>query len=500
MLLIKKTNKKYYAPSRNLIIALLSIFILIVSTDSSKACDSCQSAVSSADSRIWQQSQDNFDRYLDREFKRVQEFIVQEMWEQNILPIMMLAAEQFTVVALQQAMIIGMFIDAESQMDAQRLLQELRAQVRKDYQPSLGMCEFGSLMKSLAATEIRGETFAVVLSRRSQDRHLGKGDSSGSYGNDLDHSNRIMHFKRLFCNEKDRRGALISVCDNEVSWANTAFGQVERARMNKDIDYFSLMDSPWNLSIDFTNQTIVDYSSSPQILNPDEEHIMAMSSNLFGHRIFPRPPAKIVGNNEEVKPAHQYYIDMRSIQAKRSVAENSLYAITAMKSMAPDSAAPSGGGGACMGPGNSGASGCTPCVNGGGSTCPPPSTTTVPSSATGGGPPNSRIYMEHIMKHLGVPDAEILDILGYNPSYYAQMEILTKKIYQSPNFYTNLYDTPANIERKSVALQAIKLMQKFDILKSNLRGEATVSILLELAVVNLQNEVEDQIKALDANR
>ena len=500
MLLISKTNKKNSTLSHNLAITLFFIFVFMMSISSSKACDTCQGAVSGADSKIWQQSQDNFDRYLDREFKRVEAFIVQVMWEQNILPIMMLAAEQFTVVALQQAMIIGMFIDAESQMDAQRLLQELRAQVRKDYQPSLGMCEFGSLMKSLAATEIRGETFAVVLSRRSQERHLGKGDSSGSYGNDLDHANRIMHFKRLFCNEKDRRGALISVCDNEVSWANAAFDQVERVRMNKDIDFFSLMDSPWNLSIDFTNQTIVDYTASPQILNTDEEHIMAMSSNLFGHTIFPRPPAKIIGNNEELKPAHQYYIDMRSIQAKRSVAENSLYAIAAMKSTAPTSTAPSGGAGACMAGGNNGSSGCEKCVDGAGTTCPAPGATAIPANATGGGPPNSRIYMEHIMRHLGVPNAEILDILGYNPSYYAQMEILTKKIYQSPNFYTNLYDTPANIERKSVALQAIKLMQKFDMLKSNLRGEATVSILLELAVVNLQNEVEDQIKALDAKR
>jgi len=83
-----------------------------------------------------------------------------------------------------------------------------------------------------------------------------------------------------------------------------------------------------------------------------------------------------------------------------------------------------------------------------------------------------------------------------NPSYYAQMEILTKKLYQNPNFYTNLYDTPANVERKTVALQAIKLMQKFDMLKSHLRGEANVSILLEMAVEQLQREVEDQIQAL----
>ena len=46
--------------------------------------------------------------------------------------------------------------------------------------------------------------------------------------------------------------------------------------------------------------------------------------------------------------------------------------------------------------------------------------------------------------------------------------------------------------------KTIKLMQKFDILKSFLRGEASISILLELAVVDLQTEIEDQIQAIGA--
>jgi hypothetical protein len=74
------------------------------------------------------------------------------------------------------------------------------------------------------------------------------------------------------------------------------------------------------------------------------------------------------------------------------------------------------------------------------------------------------------------------------------MEILTKKVYQNPDFFTSLYDTPANVDRKLVSLQAIKLMQKFDLFKSFLRNEASFAVLLELAVVDLQREIEDQIK------
>jgi len=69
------------------------------------------------------------------------------------------------------------------------------------------------------------------------------------------------------------------------------------------------------------------------------------------------------------------------------------------------------------------------------------------------------------------------------------MELLTKKIYQNPDFYTNLYDKPANVSRKGVAMQAIGLMQKFDMLKSTLRKEASLSVLLELAVTDEQNDI-----------
>ncbi|MCB1562971.1 MAG: hypothetical protein KDJ75_05290, partial [Alphaproteobacteria bacterium] len=141
-----------------------------------------------------------------------------------------------------------------------------------------------------------------------------------------------------------------------------------------------------------------------------------------------------------------------SVLAKRSVAENSFNAITSMK-----------------------------------------------ATGTGG----SRDFLAALLEELGVgttgspPDIDKLlgqDSSGnpINPSYYAQMEILTKKIYQNPDFYTNLYDTPANVDRKGVALQAIALMQKFDMFKSYLRSEANLSVLLELAVMDLQEEIEDE--------
>ncbi len=445
-------------------ITVLILFLISVSFSTiSFACTNCTSEINSNDSDIWEEAEEEFDDKIDQEFVRVEEFIIHEMWEQSILPAMMLAAEQFTAVAIQQAMAVGMFIDAESQLNAQRLLQELRAKTHKDYHPSVGMCEFGSLMKSLAATERRGEVTAVILSQRSQDRQLGARNSAGTYGRNLEHEPRILQFTRLFCSEKDRDSVLATICTNP-SWQSSASNANDKERLDKDIDYFSLISSPWNLKLDFTNQEILR-TSAPAVYNEDEEHVLAMASNLFAHDTFPRvPPGGALENHpeRELTQTQKAYMDMRAIVAKRSVAENSFYAIAAMKAEG-NRAEPTSG-----------------------SSTPPPM--------------SSRAYMEYILKELGVPDSEVIEVLGENPSYYAQMEILTKKAYQNPNFYTNLYDKPANVARKATALQAIKLMQKFDMLKSFLRNEASTSILLELAVINLQNEVEDRVRDIKAGR
>ncbi len=458
-------------------------------------CGDCDPAIDNAKSYIWEEAQDDFDKAIDESFQDLQKFIIHQMWEQSILPAMMLSAEQLTAVAMQQVMTIGMFIDAESQMEAQLLLQEIRAKAHKDYHPSVGMCEFGSVMKSLAATERRGEVTAVILSRRSLDRQLGQRDGSGMYGSDLDKAPRINQFKSLFCNIKDRGdvlfntySALLSLCSSNMLWDNAAFDEDARERMNKDIDYFALVDSPWSLNIDFTNEETLGTGQDVSALDNDEEHILAMASNLYAHDTFPRIPPRLIANKpgHELNTMQKAYMDMRAIIAKRSVAENSFYAIAAMKAEGNKAAAPSGGGGCTLGT----ATGGNNCASVSSDGTP----TSDPVSGSIDGPQNSRIYMEHILKELGVPSDEALTLLGENPSYYAQMEMLTKKLYQNPDFYTNLYDKPANVERKAVALQAIKLMQKFDILKSFLRGEASTSILLELAVSDLQGEIEDQIQ------
>jgi hypothetical protein len=108
--------------------------------------------------------------------------------------------------------------------------------------------------------------------------------------------------------------------------------------------------------------------------------------------------------------------------------------------------------------------------------------------------------MEHFLRELGVlKDEEIAHMYADHagpetqvrrPSYMAQMEMLTKRIYQDPNFFVGLYDTPANVKRKGAALQAIGLMLDRDIYDSQVRSEMLMSQLLELRLVREQRRAQ----------
>ena len=215
------------------------------------------------------------------------------------------------------------------------------------------------------------------------------------------------------------------------------------ASRNKDIDYTRTIDSALTLDIDFTDNTMWG----------DEVDLFGLASNLYDHNVSIRVPESLFDSATD----EQSVLDVRSIAAKRSVAEESLFTIAGMKSPGSDSSI----------------------------FC---NTITGCSTGTLG-------YMSVLLKDLGIQPDEIIATYGIRPSYYAQMEVLTKKVYQNPDFYTNLYDSPANVERKGATLQAIGLMQDFDTLESYLRSEMMLSVILELEIMKLQESVKKKIIA-----
>jgi hypothetical protein len=222
--------------------------------------------------------------------------------------------------------------------------------------------------------------------------------------------------------------------DNNTSLALICNGGISDIRVNKDIDYGRLIGSP--LTVDVT------YGDTPAF-NDEEEDLLALSYNLYGHNLMSYlSPREIAASGNAT-----LYLDARSVAAKRSVAMTSFNALAKMKSA--------------------------------------------------GLPNNPYDFMGSIVQELGVTDNdEIIALIGENPSYYAQMEILSKKLYQRPEFYINLYDKPANLKRKAAAMHAVGLMQNMDLFDSNLRSEALMAVLLELKLMKQQKDVRNRINAM----
>ena len=210
------------------------------------------------------------------------------------------------------------------------------------------------------------------------------------------------------------------------TFARTFCDAHDNSRALRNLCEKSKDDRRFNRDVDYTRtveapSTInLDYTSS----NPpsvDQQDIFALAENLF--------PIKSV-NRIYNDPAFSYEGDnFRSLQAIRSVAKNSFVSLLAEKGSG------SGGGGT---------------------------------------------YISSLLQSLGFSKSQADLLVGPNPSYFAQMEAITKRVFQDPNFYMNLIESPENVERQRAAMRAIKLQQQNDFAASVKRREMLLATLLEL--------------------
>ena len=419
--------------------ALLLLFVSFVTFSSSSSfaddksdnydvnCKTC--AVCACHDRIVQNHK-RIRRHVTDEFSRYRTWLVNDWFLDNLLPAMMLMTSQMTTVGIQQVQIIGSFLDAKHQLETQRLFQQLTAKAHKDYHPSEGVCAIGTSVRSLAASERLSDLGQVAFSQRAIQRQLLSGDVVSVEGDISDKKSRLRHFISTNCNKADNGNGLDELCKDS---------DVKAARKNKDVDYMRTVETALTLDIDFTPEGMEKTA--------DEEDVFALSSNLYGHDVLPKINKSVLANDKgEFRPdAMPLYMDLRSIAAKRSVAQNSFSVITSMKAK---------------------------------------------------GKPESAPYIKRIVKDLGLDDDEVEKYLGKKPSYFAQMEVLTKKIYEDPVFYTELYDKPVNVERKAAAMEAIGLMQDRDIYKSLLRSEIVLAVFLDTLLEKEQDRIGDQITRL----
>ncbi len=398
---------------------------------------------------------------FDNDLATFESWLINVMLNTEFVPAMADMATQMSAVSMKYTEMIGMFIDAQNQIEAQRLLKEMQFQAHKDYRPSEGFCQFGTNVRSLAATENKGRFNSLVLARLGFSRQVGIPGNAGAEYAENDYKARWGQFTTTYCDRRDNNFStpgltgLELACDHDGRDTGTDVGAVNPDRVNRDIDYTRLIEEPRTLDVDFTNNTLD--TSDPSIplggtiAQPrDEEDVIALSRNLYGNKVLSR---NLSADSLSSSSGQKYLLALRSIAAKRGVAQASFNAIVGLKS---------GG----TGGDQSGA------------------ITHAPSGGTHNAEDEqTQKYMAAIMRELlptGASGAEgdIYSLIGHSPSYYAQLEILAKRIYQNPDFYADLYDTPANVARKKVAMKAIELMVDRAMYESQLRREMSISVLL----------------------
>ena len=415
---------------------------------------------------------DRVNTEFDYDLEEFEEWLIEVMFKTQFLPAMADMATQMSSVAMQYTQAIGMFLDAQNQMDTQRLFRKLQFEAHRDYKPSQDYCWFGTNVRSLVATENLAQYNSLALSQMAMARQLGSSNVAGSTGVDGDYKARWEQFVRTYCDPRDNNRQVAGTgldlaCDRNGLAPGTDAGAEDKQRMNRDIDYTRLIEEPRTLNIDMVDTTL-DVTAEPldtMIVGPieeprDEEDVIALSKNLYGHKVLSRELSRVVMGGSSAK---KLYIALRSVAAKRGVAQASFNAIVGLKS--------SGTAHEKM-----------PLAN----TFAHPAVALGLPATVGAGvlaTKHSGRFMASIVQELLPADpagvgVNIFDLIGYSPSYYSQLEFLTKRIYQNPDFYANLYDTPANVTRKKVAMRAIELMIDRAIYESQLRREMSVSVLL----------------------
>jgi hypothetical protein len=394
------------------VLAVCGVFVLTILFPVSAWACSCVGD-SQCITDHYDEIRDEFDDQRDDH----EDFLLDDFFTPLIEPMLRAMTQQQAISNAQEFMPFGMFLDAVVQLDTQLLFRKLTTEALSDYQPSHGLCIMGTTIRSLSPTHRNVFGNVMTITRRMQQRDIGNQNSSGGEGPGGDMKNRMQQFITRYCDPQDNNAlddvagtGLQQICES----APTEF-------VNKDIDYTRTIDIPKTLDMNLTDNNLTD----------DDQDVFALSSNLFTNHV-PRPlSAQSLKNNSG---GQELYLDLRSLAAKRSVAQTSFAEIAAMKAQGSE------------------------------------------------GAPQTMEYIRLLLNDLGMTDDEIDAMYGERPSYFAQMEILTKKVYQNPQFYADIYDTPANVKRKSVAMQAIGSMLKNDIYRSKIRSEMLMSLLLEMEV------------------
>src|SRR3989338_3673764 len=352
-------------------------------------------------------------------------FIMNSFYTNTVEPDYKSVADEARKPALFRMAAWGAFIDASILNDTLKDLGILSAQSTQSYTPSEQICKIGTLTRSLSASEARVDSDRLVLAELGLAKNLGRKSSISAAGSGQESNARLQEFVEKFCDLKTNNNGMSGMCQTATP--------VKDLQLNRDIDYTRLMANGMTINADLTDGS----------LTQDETNVIALSHYLYGHR---QPSERLSGEQLESSGSQNLYAEYRSVAARRAAAQNSYNTLAAMK-----------------------------------------------MAGSGG----SDAYIKDVLSYIGMSGADVDVFVGAkNPdyaavksSYNAQMNLLTKQIYQDPSFYANLMDSKANVKRTSAALQGIGLMQQRDTYKSMARSEMLAALLVELEARKIANNV-----------
>lgn len=381
----------------------------------------------SVDINAWWMDQDftpSQKEFFSKDF--YQDKMVNEFWQKNMYPALQkMTAQRLAADTLASAS-TGKMMDAENQLTAQRDLQRLQAEAYKDYTPSDGLCRFGSTVGGLAASSMSAQGTARLLDRVAESRALNKKEgASDTIEISTAQTKGLNEYCQTYMDPSDNNGQAGALCAGLIGK-----GKPKAGRFNKDIDLAALM-----------SKATLDLRPGSE----DFQDVLALSRQLYAYKALDEKSIKAL-EDDSVRKGSLDYLNLRTVAALHNVAQNSFNIIVAQRT---------GGDAAKSG--------------------------------------SSAPFLKAAIKELGLTNGEVETYLTGSangkvaPSYYAQMQVLAKKIYQNPNFYTDLMDKPANIKRQMAAMKAIDLMVGRDIYESAQRQSMLISLMLELAVRKAQS-------------
>ena len=378
--------------------------------------------------------------YIRRSFVTQRNWIMNNFWREYVQRALALMTAELSLNSMQQMQIIGTFFDAKHQLETQRLFQELTAVAHKDYQPSENLCTVGTNTRYFANSERRADSAQIATSERMMQRQLNNENSISYAGPYSDIRSRIDKFIERYCDPQgggirsDGVSSLSALCQNTPSG--------NRQHMNADVNFTASVENKLTLRNSYIQ-------GREAFATDDEQNVTSLSANIFAHDTMPIIGRDFISFPDGTpKDIANLYYDVRSMAAKRSVAQNSFAAITAMRSE---------------------------------------------------GAPEAGPFLKAILTESGIEDAEAEALLDINPSLFAQEEVMMKLLYQNPTFYSNLYDKPANVERMGASMLALEIIQDRNIYDSLIRSEAVLATLVETMLLKDQRRITGQLNGLNVN-